>query len=252
MISAVVLTKNEEKSIKRCLRSLSWCDEIIVIDDFSYDQTIALAKKHGARVFPRHLDRDFAAQRNFGLQKASGNWILFVDADEVVSPKLQGEIIQVSQENASASLCEGYFIKRKDYFQGRWLNFGETAQVRLLRLGKSRAGEWARPVHEIWQIKGRVCQLKNPLLHYHDISLSQFLERINYYTRINARILSQKGRRESCFTILFFPFAKFIQNYFLRLGFLDGFPGFNLAFLMSLHSLVTRIKIRELQNEKNN
>lgn len=252
MISAVVLTRNEEKNISRCLQSLSWCDEVIVIDDFSTDKTAVLAKKLGAKVFKRRLNNDFAAQRNFGLRRAQGDWVLFVDADEVVTSLLREEIREKTRKgNRKNTERAGFHLKRKDYFLGKWLRFGETAHLRLLRLAKKGAGEWQRPVHEIWQIKGEIGQLKNPLLHYHQINLSQFLERINDYTTINAKIFNQQGRRENFLTIILFPIAKFIQNYFLRLGFWDGFPGLVMAFLMGFHSLVTRIKIWELHHGKN-
>ncbi|MBL7150310.1 glycosyltransferase family 2 protein [Candidatus Microgenomates bacterium] len=246
-ISAVVLTKNEEKNIQECLKSLNFCDEIIIIDDCSTDKTRKIAKKLEVKVFTRSLNYDFASQRNFGLKKTNNDWVLFVDADERISPTLRAEITNYKLQITD---CFGFYIRRKDYFLGRWLNHGETANIKLLRLVKKGTGQWKRKVHEFWQIeKGRVGVLRSPLLHYPHPSVSQFLEQINEYTNLNARCFYEKGQRFQFWQMLFYPQAKFLQNYCLRLGFLDGFPGFVMAFMMSLHSLITRIKLWEMEKK---
>src|SRR3972149_11239736 len=122
MISAVVITKNEEKNIERCIKSLLWCSEIVVVDDYSDDKTVKLAKKLGAKVYQHSLDNDFSEQRNFGLLKAKGDWVLFVDADEVVSAKLQKEIIKSITQNKHV----GFYIKRYDVWMGKVLKHGEV------------------------------------------------------------------------------------------------------------------------------
>lgn len=244
-ISAVVLTRNEEKKIKECLESLSFCDEVIVVDDNSWDKTREIAKKLGAKIFTRCLEGDFASQRNFGLAKAKGDWVLFIDADERVSEKLKDEI---TQKLAIAKKCVGFYLKRKDFFLGKWLDHGETSQVRLLRLAKKNAGKWQRRVHELWLIeKGRVGELKNPLLHFPHPNISQFLRQINEYTSLDARGFHNEGRKFHIWQIFLYPMAKFLQNYCLRLGILDGFPGLVMALMMSFHSLITRIKLWEKQ-----
>ena len=144
MISAVVLTKNSQEQIVKCINSLSWCDEIVIVDDYSKDSTIKriekleVEKRHKVRIYQRNLDNDFAAQRNFGLKKATNSWILFVDSDEVVSKELQSEIMTVVINGKT----DGYFIKRTDYFLDRWLKYGETGNIKLLRLGKKGKGPW--------------------------------------------------------------------------------------------------------------
>ena len=243
MISAVVLTKNEEKNIKECLETLNWCDELVVIDDYSEDKTVEISQKLGAKVFQRHLDDDFACQRNFGLKKAKGEWILFVDADERVTPALAGEISNLKSQISNFS---GFHLKRRDYFLGRWLKHGETANVKLLRLAKKNAGKWQRKVHEFWQIgEGRVGELKSPLLHYPHKNLTDFFESINWFSSLNAEVFCCQGKGLK-FLEWGKPMAKFVQNYFFRLGFLDGFPGLVMALMMSLHSLITRVKVREV------
>jgi len=239
-ISAVVLTKNEEQNIQECLRSLRWCDEVIVIDDGSKDKTAVLAGQAGATVFTRTMHGDFAAQRNFGLNKAKGEWILFLDADECVSDELKQEI-----ENAvSRKDVVGFWLGREDEFLGRSLKFGETAHARLIRLGKKSTGEWNRPVHEVWEIKGKVGELEGKIQHHPHPTIHQFLEDINRYTDIEARFRTRQGEPPSPVETLALPLAKFVKNYFLLLGLLDGFPGLVMAYMMSLHSLFVRVKMR--------
>jgi glycosyltransferase involved in cell wall biosynthesis len=119
MISAVIITKNEEENIKRCLQSLSWCDEIIVVDDDSTDKTVEIAKKSGAKVYNRTMNSDFSAQRNFGLEKAKGDWVLFIDADEKVTSALWYEIM--SHTNNPINEYAGFYIKRIDTMWGKEL-----------------------------------------------------------------------------------------------------------------------------------
>lgn len=244
-ITAVVLTKNEARRLKKCLEGLSFCDEVIVVDDDSKDKTRQIAKQAGAKVYQHSLKDNYAQQRNFGLKKAKNEWVLFVDADEKVSPVLKTEIL-----NFQFSIFNGVYLKRKDWFLGRWLNHGETGRVKLLRLGRKNAGRWQRKVHEFWQIeKGRVGELKSPLLHFPHSTLTDFLDKINEYTSLHAEELIKEGRKFQFWQVILYPTAKFLVNYFWRLGFLDGFPGLVSAWMMSFHSLVTRIKIWEKEDE---
>ncbi len=238
MISAVVLAKNEEKNINECLNSVSFCDEVLVIDDNSTDKTREIAEKLGAKVIGHNLRGDFSQQRNFGLEQAKGNWVLFVDADERISPKLREEII----ENTQKSNKKGFYLKRIDFFMGTWLKYGEIADIKLLRLGRKDAGKWERPVDEIWKIERNTVTLRNPLLHYSHPNLTQFLENINQRSTINAEHLFKTGHKMNLFEWSK-PKFKFIQNYFLRLGFLDKTAGFVFAVLMSLHSFSVRVKL---------
>ncbi|HSX48707.1 MAG TPA: glycosyltransferase family 2 protein [Candidatus Saccharimonadales bacterium] len=233
MISAVILTKNEERNIQRCIKSLQWCDEIVIVDDYSTDKTLSKVKE--CKVFKRKLNGNFAAQRNFGLSKAKGDWILFIDADEIVTKELQKEIatrIKYSERN-------GFYLKRKDIFLGRELNYGETGNIKLLRLAKRNSGKWKRKVHEYWDINGEMCELPSPIIHYHDTNLSGFITKINYYSEIHAKENIKAGKRSNLLKIIFYPLGKFFVNYFLKLGFLDGTRGFIMATIMSFHSFLS-------------
>ena len=251
-ISAVILTHNNESSIQKTLESVSWSDEIICIDDFSTDDTVQIAKKQKAYVFQRHLNEDFAGQRNYGLEKTQGDWILFVDSDEIVSTALQKEIREtISRQGTGKEGIQGYFFKRDDMFLGKKLQNGETKNVRLLRLGRKNSGCWNRPIHEYWDIKGKTETLKTPLVHNAHTNVAQFIADINRYTSINAQYLYKNGERSNLFTIIAYPKVKFIQNYFLRLGFLDGTAGFIMAAMMSFHSFLTRAKLYLLTHAHN-
>ena len=238
MISAVVLTKNEEENIKDCLAGLKWCDEIIVIDDNSSDKTVEIAKKEKARVYRRELAENFAEQRNFGLEKAKYDWIFFVDADERVSRDLAKEIC----ETIKNPRWTGYFFKRIDYFLGNWQRHGEIGRVRILRLGRRGAGKWRREVDEKWIIEGKTKTLKNPLLHFSHKNITDFLESINERSTLNAKVFYQEGKRVNFFEWLKIP-GKFLLNFIFRLGFLDGTPGFVFSVLMSFHSFLVRGKL---------
>ncbi len=249
MITVVVLTHNDEKILARCLESLRWCDEMIAIDDESMDGTVGVAKRFGAKVFTRKLNGDFAAQRNFGLGKAKGEWVLFVDSDEVVSKELANDIKRVISEKRQ--VISGYFIKRKDYFLGKWLTHGETVNVKLLRLAKKDAGKWNRPVHEVWDVQGPIGELTYPLLHYPHPNVAQFLDEMNRYSTLNASYLYKQGIRAFWWDIIAYPAAKFFVNYIWRLGFLDGTAGAIMALMMSFHSFLTRAKLWKLSHNAN-
>lgn len=244
MLSAVVLTKNEKENIKDCLVSLSFCGEIIVIDDESSDKTAEIAEKYGAKVFSRALNGNFSSQRNFGLEKTSGDWVLFVDADERVTPALQKEILKLisSQILLEQNLC-GFYIRRVDFLWGRELKHGETGNTKILRLAKRNSGQWQGKVHETWKIKGRTSELTNPLLHYPHKTIKEFLEDINFYTDLRARELYMTDIQVYLPSIIFYPLGKFLVNYFLKRGFQDGMPGLILAMMMSFHSFLVRGKL---------
>jgi glycosyltransferase involved in cell wall biosynthesis len=239
MITAVVLTHNDELQIEKTLKSVSWCDEVMVLDDQSSDGTREIAKKFGARVLNRASAGDFAAQRNFALEAAKGDWILFVDSDEVISEVLQKEI----QEVVIQHMKVGYFFKRQDYLYGKPLIYGETGSVRLLRLAQKNSGKWVRPVHEVWDVGDKTMELDNPILHYPHPDVRRFLSDINTYSTLNAQYLYKEKIRVPAWHIVVYPTAKFFRNYIWHKGYLDGTPGAILAIMMSFHSFLTRAKL---------
>ncbi|MGI5828089.1 MAG: glycosyltransferase family 2 protein [Patescibacteria group bacterium] len=244
-LSVVVLTHNSEKTLEACLKSMSFADEVVVIDNFSEDKTLDIVNSSNVKTktYQRELE-NFSSQRNFGLSKCKAEWVLFIDSDEVISPKLAKEIRDVISQKDNH--VQGYYFRRDDVFLGRKLRHGETANVRLLRLAKKDSGKWKGNIHEEWHVKGSTKLLKNALLHNRNLTVSDFLERINRYSTLYSKELYQQNRKEPLLKIFCFPLGKFFYNYIIRLGLLDGFPGFAMAFLMSWHSLLVRVKLRLL------
>lgn len=241
MISAIVLTKDEEKNISQCLESLSWCDEIIVIDDLSTDKTGEIASSLGAEVYIHPLNNNFATQRNYGLSKALCDWIMFVDADEKVSKALaseiKNEILNIKNNNV------GFYIRRQDVLWDKTLRYGEVGNIKLLRLARKGVGKWRRSVHELWEINGLTRTLKNPLLHYPHQNLSEFLNHIDFYSTLHTQQKYQDGEKSSLLKIIIWPKFKFIKNWIILGGFWDGVPGLLVAMLMSFHSFLAWSKL---------
>lgn len=248
MITAIVLTKNEEKNIVGCIDSIKWCDEIIVVDDNSTDNTLELLKKTKAKIFTRDLDDNFSMQRNFALEKSMGDWVLFVDADERISDSLRYEI--ESTISGSLSPFDAFSIKRRDVLWGRKLKYGETGNIKFVRFARRGSGNWSGVVHEDWKIKGKVGVLKNPIMHYPHQSISEFLKEINFYTDLRSKQLFDSGVRTYFWSVIAYPKAKFLLNYFLKRGFLDGVPGLVFAVIMSFHSFLVRGKLWLLWQKK--
>jgi len=240
-LSVIILTKNEEENIAQCIKTVKFADEIIVVDDNSEDKTAELARKMGARVYSRELKNDFAAQRNFGLRKASGKWVLFLDADERVSKELRDEMVQITKDQSVNYL--GFYLKRIDFIWGRQLKHGEIGDIRLLRLARRKAGKWRRRVHEYWDVVGRTGNLENPLRHSPHPTLREFIRSINWMSDLHAQANLEEGKRSSLVKIVVWPSGKFFSNYLFRLGFLDGMPGLVFALMMSFHSFLAWSKL---------
>ncbi len=245
--SAVILTRNEEKNILDCIECVKMADEIIIVDDYSNDRTIEVIeslKLENIRIQQRHLDLDFASQRNFGLSKAKNEWVLFIDADERVSASLLNEIKSLSEDKYN-----GYFIQRRDVIWGKELNYGETGNIKFIRLAKKSSGKWVGKVHEKWMIKGEAGVLRNKVLHFPHQTMAEFISEINFYSTLRADELHKKNTTVNFIQIVLYPKSKFIMNYILKLGILDGLPGLNMAIMMSLHSFLVRSKLWLLNNK---
>ena len=248
-LTAVILTKNEGNNIERCLKSVSFANEIILVDDFSIDSTVATASKSikNIKVYKNDLKGDFAAQRNFGMKKASGDWILFIDADEIITSELQKEIL----EKLNNSKFDSYYLRRRDFFWGKELRFGELSKVRhigLIRLIRKNSGIWMGDVHEVFHTAKKSGRLKNFVDHYPHPTIKEFLEDINFYSSLRANELFNQEKPINILEIIFVPILKFIYIYFVKLGFLDGPSGFTYSFMMTFHSFLVRAKLYQLKN----
>lgn len=248
MISAVVLVRNQQHQLEDCLKSLGFCEEIIVVDDYSQDSSVKTAEKFGAKVYKHRLNGNFAAQRNWAMAKAKNDWILFVDADEVVSDELATELYQMTAQFLTG--LSGFYLRRKDYLYKRELRFGDSGKVNILRLGRRSRGQWRGKVHEVWELRGDIGRLKKPILHYPHPTVAEFLSEVNFYTTLRAQELHDQKKSASFFSILVYPTTKFVVNYLIKLGFLDGTLGMISALMMSLHSFLVRSKLWQLSHKK--
>ena len=251
MISVIILAKNEEKNIADCLKTIKWCDEIIVIDDNSIDNTAEISKKLNAKVYQRSLD-DFSKQRNFGLSKANSEWILFIDADERVSDGLIFEISNKIHQWADKieNSYSGFYINRTDVLWGQQLKYGETGSIKLIRLARKNRGEWKGKVHEEWKVTGKIGSLKNPIIHYPHQTISEFLKEVNWYTTLRAKELFDQKVKVFFWSIIAYPIGKFLLDFIIKKGILDGQRGLITALIMSFHSFLVRGKLW-LMNSKN-
>jgi glycosyltransferase involved in cell wall biosynthesis len=242
-LSVVVVTQNEEERIRACLESASWADELIVVDAESSDKTATIARELTDHVFVRPWP-GFAAQKNFGLEQARGDWVLSLDADAIVSAALRREIAGIV---AAGGAHAGYAIPRRNVFWGRWIRHGGLYpdwQLRLFRRGQGRFAE--RTVHESVQVDGSVGHLTGHLEHRSYRDVADFLERADRYSTLAAGEWLAAGRRaRPPVDLVIRPIARFLTMYVARAGFLDGWRGFLLAVLYAYYVLMRSVKVWE-------
>jgi len=243
-LSAIILTQNEERNIVDCLRSLSWADEVLVLDSGSEDATVALAQEMGARVETRPFD-SFPRQRNAALELARGEWLFFVDADERATEELAGEVRKaIAQEEAG-----GFWVPRRNYIFGRWIRYAgwyPDYQLRLFRRHKGRYDE-SREVHELVILDGPEGHLENPLIHYNYDNIAQFIERQNRYTAMEAAYLFRGGARAKVRNFILQPCREFWRRYITLEGYRDSRHGLLLSLLMAYYEGVKYLKLWRLQ-----
>jgi glycosyltransferase involved in cell wall biosynthesis len=222
-LSACVITFNEAERIEECIRSLSFCDEVVVVDSHSTDATRALAAALGARVIERDWP-GYRSQKDFAVRSAHHEWVLCLDADEVVSAELRAEIEALRRAGFGARA--GFSVPRlTDYF-GKFLRHGNACPDRLVRLFDRRRGGWVGlEIHENTRVQGPVGRLKGHLLHFSYRSLADHEERMQRYAQLMARALHASGKRGGLTKVVLNPAWRFVRGYLLRLGFLDGWRG---------------------------
>ena len=239
-VSVVIITKNEEQNISECLESVEWADEIILVDSLSTDRTVEIAKKYTDKIFVRSFT-NYSDQRNFADHRASHSWILAIDADERVTPKLRVEIEQAIKQSG----YNGYWIPCLDYMFGKLIRHGGWYPQYHLRLYRKATAKWVGAVHEKVVIDGEVGYLKNPLLHYSHLTISNFIQKLDRYTSLEAEQLYAQDKRPNIIKILFWPLVVFVYKYFYRLGFFDGVHGLVLAVSLAYYHFVKHAKLWE-------
>jgi glycosyltransferase involved in cell wall biosynthesis len=227
-LSVAIITWNEEERLRACLESAAWADEIIVIDAESTDKTVQVAREFTDKVWVRSW-AGFAAQKNFALEQATGEWVLSLDADERVTAELRERIGRIVRSNGPA---DGYSIARKNIFWGAWVRHGGLYPDYQLRLFRRDAGRFVdSAVHESVMIEGRVEALVEPMQHHSYRGLEDFVSRSNRYSTLAAQEIVRRGARAGLADLALRPLGRFLSMYILKFGFLDGWRGFVLAVL---------------------
>lgn len=243
-LSVVISAFNEEKKIGECLSSVSFADEVILVDNSSTDSTVEIAKKHHASVFSRPNNLMLNVNKNFGFSKATGGWILSLDADERITPELKEEILSaINLEND----ITGYYIPRKNIILGKWIQHAGWYPDFQLRLFQNDRGKFAEQhVHEMLEVEGRTQELKECMLHYNYDSVNHFLSKLCFiYAPNEADVLLKKGYVLDFFDIFRFPAKEFISRFFAREGYKDGVHGLVLSLMMSFYHLIVFVYIWE-------
>jgi glycosyltransferase involved in cell wall biosynthesis len=240
-LTAIVLARNEERDLGRCLEALQWVDQLLVVDDHSTDGTEDVARRHGAEVVRRGLER-FDEQRNFALGLARHEWVLFVDADEVVPPELAREIRGV----LSAPRASVYALRRRNWFLGRPMRHGSWKNDVQPKLGRADAGRWRNEVHETWLFPEEPILLGAPLEHIGDLSYAERLLKSNRYSTLMAERLYAAGTRPGHVRMFFRPLWCCLKNYVLKQGFRDGRHGLIWALHVFLAEFAIEVKLWEL------
>ncbi|MBI5676092.1 MAG: glycosyltransferase family 2 protein [Nitrospirae bacterium] len=265
-ITAAIITFNEEKDIARCLEHLKWADDIVIVDSFSEDRTVDICKKYTDKIYQQKW-LGFGRQRNHAIHLVDTEWVLCVDADEVVPKELAEEIREAINSNQD---FEGYEIRLKNYFLGKPLRFSDQ-ELKIIRLFRTRSGSYEdREVHERPIVKGKIGKLRNPMMHFgnHISTIWNYMEQANVYTdlevqerlkiknhQINFKWQSASARMRLKYIACYLPFKpvlRFLWIFVLRLGFLDGYRGllwamlhgFILEFLVSAKLYEYKLKRR--------
>lgn len=248
MISVAVISKNEEGNIGRCLASVTWADEIVLVDACSTDKTTDIARKYTDKIF-RNEWKGFNEQRKFALSKTSYDWVLVLDADELCSDELKTEIRNfiTNQEK-----YHGFRIPRKNFFLNRWIKHGGWYPGYQLRFfNKNYTKITDRLVHEGYEVDGEIGYFRGNIDHYTVNSISEFMSKVNKYSSLQAEEKSA-NKNVNFLDLLLRPFAAFFVQFFIRRGFMDGVYGLMVANFDVITNMLTYMKIFEIRNKKNN
>lgn len=251
MISAVINTLNEEKSIRRAIKSVLWADEVLVCDMYSDDKTVEIAKKLGARVIYHKRTNYVEPARNFAISKAEGEWILILDADEQVPESLKERLVEIANKMDQMDYVR---IPRKNLIFGKWMQESQwwpDLNVRFFKKGKV---SWGDKIHRPPKVLGLGLDLpdneKWAIVHHNYETIAQFLERMNRYTTIQAEELKKEGYKFDWKDLLEKPLSEFLSRFFANKGYKDGLHGLALSFLQAFSFLVVYLKLWESNNFK--
>ena len=247
-ISAIIVCFNEEDNIEDCLQSVTWCDEIVVVDSFSTDRTVEICRRYTDHVFQRAW-AGYRDQKAFAHSKATKDWVILVDSDERVPPELRAEIERALSRDGSRYAA--YAVPRVVYYLGRWWWRGgwyPDYDIRVFRRGLARWG--GLDPHERIFVQGRVRRLRNPIQHYSYRDIADHVGRVNHFTDLSARELRASGQRWRWWHSIIHPPFRFFRSFVWKRGFLEGAPGFFIAATAAFYVFLKYAKLRELERRE--
>ncbi len=243
-VSGLIITYNEQENIREVLDCFDFCDEIIVVDSYSTDHTVEIARSFPKVVVIQNQFKDFTQQRNLALAHAKNDWVLFLDGDERITPKLKKEIIKTIK---SPNAKDAYYFYRTFFLGSTKINFSGTQKdknFRLFRKSKAHYSE-SKKVHETLEVNGTIGFLKHKLLHYSFESYDQFKHKMLSYGRLKGQELRLNGKKYFFLAQWSKVIFKFFKTYFLKLGILDGINGLKISYLQSLYVYETYRTLKE-------
>lgn len=245
-LAVLILTYNEEKNIEECVQSVSFADEIILIDSGSTDNTCEIAEKLGVTFVHHPMDEGFAGQRNFALQQTLADWVLYLDADERITPELALEIKTIVEKNEPYA----YNILRNNVVFGQPVGYGGHGPDYSLRLYPRAAISWQGDVHEQANVSLPIRKLKNGMLHYTYNSWDRYFFKFNQYTTMMAEQMGKRGKEARITDIILRPWFAFLKFYVFKSGWRDGKIGFILAAFHAFYTMAKYVKLYYLPKER--
>ncbi len=244
-ISACMITFNNSRTVEKALLSVSsWASELIVVDSFSTDETFEIARKY-ATLYEQRQWPGFRDQYNYCVSRAKNDWVLFLDADEEVSPELAEEIRQRIEQDAGA--YDGYIAHRRNFYLGRWIMHGGWVPDREIRLFRKSKGAFEGALHANVKVSGRIGELRHYYYHYNYRDIADQIDTVNRYSRTAAEDMIKEGKRFRYSDLLLRPPIRFIKEYVFKRGFLDGLPGLVIAASTMYYVFAKYAKLWELE-----
>lgn len=249
-LSVYMLTFNNADTVEIALKSLTFADEIVVVDSFSTDGTMDIVKQYTDKVFQRAWP-GFREQYKFAHEHCANNWRMFIDADEEISEAMAKEILETLSTNEKLPKEErvhGFYAQRRTFFLNKWILHGGWVPDREVRLYDSRHGDWKGDLHACIHVDGTVKELKNYYYHYSFADLNAQLEKTIHYSNVASDDLNKAGKKGTPFRMVGRAVARFFKEYFIKRGFLDGVPGLIIAVNSSFYVFTKYAKLWERQN----
>ncbi len=226
-LSVLIPTFNEEENIKKCIESVKWADEVFVVDSYSTDRTLIIAKELADKVVC-HEFKDFASQKNWAMKKLANDWVLWLDADETAQPGLEEEVRSFLEHNSDEDVC---VLRRKNYFLGRPVNHGSWGKDEVIRVFNRKHCCFEGIVHEKLTYRGEKIRLKKGINHTTFRSFDHYISKLHLYAIMGSKKLHEKGKKAGFFSLILRPLHHFLKSYLLKLGILDGISGLLIALM---------------------